>query len=99
MKVIDAPKYKNDWVGSRLALKENCIEGGLTPLPQALTVRITRRMNARETMHSAQDVSRWGEVRILKCIWKCPACEAMHSGYLPESWIEEGKAFFIERKY
>lgn len=96
MKVVDAPKYKKDWVGKSLMLNEICPAGFLVPLPGTV-VWIKQRLNAKDTMHSAQDVSRWGAVRVLKCSWECPTCKARHQGYMPESWIEEGKAVFVDK--
>ena len=93
--VVEAPKLKKDWVGKTLLLKEHYELGGLTPLPGSLLL-IFRRMNAMETINSAQDVSFLGSARILKCSWVCPACKATHIGYLPESWIDNRKAYFVE---
>ena len=95
IKVIEAPKLKKDWVGKTLLLKEHCKDGNLTPLPE-MPLLITRRMNAREAMYNARGIINWGPAKILKCDWKCPTCSAIHTGYLPERWIEEGKAYFVE---
>ena len=97
--IIAPPKSKGDWPGYQLLLKENCPEGFLTPLPHSISVFITRRMNAKETSNTAQDVSQWGEIRILKCRWTCSVCKAVHSGFIPESWIDEGKAKFLARRH
>lgn len=34
--------------------------------------------------------------RVLEVYWKCPHCEHSHSLFIPESWIAEGKAEFVE---
>jgi hypothetical protein len=60
-------------------------------------VRIVRRQNAKETQHSAWDVSRWGEIRILALEFECATCGVTHRDFIPESWIEEGKAVFVEK--
>ena len=60
-------------------------------------VRITRRCNAKETMHSCNDVSRWGGIRVVRIVWHCPYCGGSHEFYLPESWIADGKAVFVEK--
>jgi hypothetical protein len=54
-------------------------------------------MNAMETMNSSNDVSAWGSVRVLRVSWRCPYCAAYHQCYIPESWLAEGKAVFVER--
>lgn len=90
--VIPAPKYKKDWPGEFLLLHEPYLRGNVT----APVVRIMRRKNAMDTMHNARDVSGWGSVRVLEVGWSCAHCGAHHSGYLPESLIEEGKADFVK---
>jgi len=97
MKVVKPPKFKKDWVGKYLVAKRKCQEGQLTP-PHGIILSIDRRLNAQETMHSSNDVSRWGKVRILSCSWRCLECGAWHQGYMPESWIEEGLAVFVEKE-
>jgi len=60
-------------------------------------VRLARRCNAKDTMGSPDDVSRWGSIRVLRIGWRCPHCGCAHSCYIPESWLEEGKAVFVEK--
>jgi ParB family chromosome partitioning protein len=105
---IPVPERKSDYVGKYLRLMENPPQSeipkefwpeGYSGKPD-LTGRVVylyRRLNARETMHSMHDVSGWGEVRVLGITWHCPRCGATHSGYILESWLEEGKAVFVER--
>ena len=98
MREVAAPKHKKEWVGKFLLLKkEETGTGGLKP-PKGQMVRIERRLNAMETQNSSLDVGHWGSVRILKCCWYCKICGAYHSGYMPERWIEEGYAVFVEKE-
>ena len=61
-------------------------------------VKITMRRNARETWQivSANDVSNWGDVRVLEVEWPCPHCGHSHHFMIPESWLDDGKAVFVE---
>jgi hypothetical protein len=105
---IPVPERKADYAGKHLRLLANPEQyeppkqfwhEGYSGKPD-LTGRVVylhRRLNARETMNSAHDVSRWGDVRVLAITWHCTRCGASHSGYIPESWLEEGKAVFVER--
>lgn len=96
------PKAKKDWAGKMLRLLEACPEpcrlgygkeaGDM--LPAGSVVRITRRLNAGDTIHTAHDISSWGPVRALQISWTCPFCKTIHLGYIPEGWIEQGKAEF-----
>jgi hypothetical protein len=36
------------------------------------------------------------EFRILPVTFDCATCGVTHQDYIPESWIEEGKAVFVE---
>ena len=61
-------------------------------------VKIHMRRTAAETGHvcSVNDVSAWGE-RVLEVEWPCPHCLHPHHVMIPESWITEGKAVFVEK--
>lgn len=61
-------------------------------------VKISMRRNARETRQLAftNDVSGWGDVRVLEVEWPCPHCGHTHRFLIPESWLDEGKAEFVE---
>lgn len=96
MKKIDPPKVKKDWPGKQLLLMEGWERGQCTP-PDGIPATIDRRMNAMDTIHSANDVSFLGSERILKVTWRCQHCGARHTGYIPENWIADGKAFFVEQ--
>jgi len=101
MKVIETPKRKIDWLGKSLRLKQGALPEeafcGLRP-PKGTPMRVERRLHAQQTMNSSQDVSSWGAIRILRCVWYCRACGAPHQVYLPESWVEVGRAVFVEEK-
>ncbi len=90
--LIPVPKHKKDWPGHFLLLPAPYHEGRVT----APLVRIVRRKNAMETMHTSRDVSGWGSVRILEVAWRCHTCGAGHSGYLPESLIDNGPVVFVQ---
>lgn len=97
LKETGAPKFKKEWPGKRLLLKAPHPDGGVTPSEgQEPLVRIERRLNAKDTNNGPHDISRWGAIRVLKVNYRCKYCGAHHSGYLPESWIDEGKAVFVE---
>jgi broad specificity phosphatase PhoE len=60
-------------------------------------VRLTRRCNAKDTQSSSVDVSHWGAIRVMRVQWRCCFCNVSHDCYIPESWLEEGKAVFVEK--
>ena len=94
MQQIPVPKHKKDWPGHTLLLQKSFPEGRV----EELLVRIERRLNAMDTIHTSHDVSHWGSVRILKVSWNCDWCNAYHSGYLPESFVAEAKVAFVEKE-
>ena len=71
------------------------------PLPVRIgdVARIAMRRAAKETrgICSITDVSSWGAIRVLELEWKCPHCAEAHHILIPESWIAEGKAVFVEK--
>ena len=60
-------------------------------------VYLLRRISAKETQGTSRDVSHWGAIRVLCVSWECSLCGSSHECCMPESWIEEGKAVFVER--
>lgn len=97
---VDPPKHKKDWPGGRIMLKEapppiNTYRPEKSP-PRKTVLTIERRLNAKDSMSTSWDVSYLGNIRILRCNWKCPFCECTHTAIIPESWIDEGKAWFVE---
>ena len=105
---IPIPARKPEYEGKHLRLLEDPPRDVIPleawpdgyPGPPDLTdelVYVHRRMNAKDTMHSPIDVSHWGSVRVLRISWNCPYCASGHHCYIPESWLAEGKAVFMER--
>lgn len=96
---IPAPARKADYVGNHILVKADLPGRKYVhesyPLRAGMVAVIERRMNAMETMHSTMDVAGWGSIRVLRLRWTCPTCESWHTGYVPESWIEEGKLVFV----
>jgi hypothetical protein len=85
--LLDNPyKYEKlrDWERSEVDLTDT-------------VVWLTRRLNAKDTMNTSHDVSNWGPVRILRILWECGYCGHDHECFIPESWLEEGKAVFVEK--
>lgn len=67
------------------------------PVQVGDVVEIYMRRTAAETGHvcSVNDVSDWG-TRVLEVVWDCPHCLHAHNVMIPESWLDEGKAVFVE---
>lgn len=97
---IDPPKKKSDWPGTLLqiaAAAPSFSPNGQRWLPEeGAIVSIARRLNSKDTWGSGDDCSSWGEMRVLKCQCRCPHCGVFHAFFIPESWISEGKAHFVE---
>lgn len=68
------------------------------PVQTGDVVQIVMRRSAAETRHicSVSDVSAWGD-RVLEVEWPCPHCLHPHHVIIPEHWIAEGKAVFVEK--
>lgn len=70
------------------------------PLPVRIgdVAKISMRRAAKDTWgHSGiPDVSQWGDIRVLDLEWTCPHCAHSHHFMIPESWLDEGKAVFVE---
>lgn len=43
------------------------------------------------------NISSWPHERVLEVEWPCPHCAHAHHFVIPESWIAEGKAVFVEK--
>ena len=103
------PARKADYEGKFLRLLEDLPEENDIPRrwwPEGysgkpdltdMLVRLEKRLNAKDTMHSAHDVSSWGSIRVLRISWACPYCASTHQCYIPEAWLAEGRAVFMER--
>ena len=106
-KEVESPARKADY--RYKFVKLSCpppVEGqgrpaGEPPLPIRIgdVLQISMRRNAKETCHvSIPNVSAWGDVRVLELRWICPCCENGHAIMIPESWLDDGKAVFVERE-
>ena len=69
------------------------------PIHAGDVLQISMRRNARDTRESCtvSNVAAWGDIRVLELRWKCPCCAIGHSVIIPESWLDDGKAVFVER--
>jgi hypothetical protein len=108
---IPAPAKKADYVGQYLFLRVDSPADQrehirkYTPArpyrknyaAQGDVVRIVRRLNAKETQRGGWDVSSWGEIRVLALEFECSTCGTTHRDFIPESYIAEGKAVFVEK--
>ena len=99
---VPIPMRKGDYAGKFLRLSEqppaiHTYYREYLPKPDSV-VRIARRLNAYETMSTADDISSWGKVRALKLEYKCPTCDLTHRCYIPENWIDDGRAVFVENR-
>ena len=96
---VPTPIRKGDYAGKFIRLSEqppanHAYYKQYLPKPDSV-VRIARRLNAYETMGTSEDISSWGKVRALKLEYKCPTCNFTHRCYIPENWIDDGKAVFV----
>lgn len=101
------PKYKKDWPGKTLLMKEDCPlthwRGGKPGQPSLLTagevVRLERFLSREEARMSRwRELYRWSEEgqRVIKLSWSCPHCAHTHEDFIPESFIRQKKAIFVE---
>lgn len=82
---VHPPKFKKDYEGKLLRVgqfRRYRHEGALLP-PDGAVCRLDRRYNN-------------GQQFELQVSWRCPACDYPHTDYVPEAWIAEGKAHFVE---
>ena len=105
---VSVPGRKPEYIGKFLLLKEpmpsqlpdsdvfaDARAQEFLP-PAGSVVKIFSRINANSTRQTCRDVSHWDGERILLVDWTCPDCRASHRYALPETWIAEGKAAFVE---
>lgn len=101
------PKYKKDWPGKTLLMKEDCPtthwRAGKRDQPSLLTagevVRLERFLSRDEArMSGCGQLYRWSEEgqRVIKISWSCPHCAHTHEDFIPESFIRQKKAIFVE---
>ena len=96
-------EYRNKYLRLLAVPPEQRLIGvpyGQSTLPVRIgdVVKIYMRRSAKETwaMCSTCDVASWGSVRVLEVEWHCPHCGHLHRFMIPEPWIDEGKAAFVE---
>lgn len=106
-KTIDVPKTKVEWRDKYLRLMEappSCRYDGLAhkshdPLPVTIgdIAQIYMRRNLDEVpWWTPPDLKEYFGKRVIELVWKCPHCANPHHLIIPESWIAEGKAIFVE---
>ena len=101
------PTDKKDWPGKTLLMKEDCPIGhrrwekydqpSLLRKGELVTLeRFLAKNEARYIGHL--ETSQWVEEgqRVIKLTWTCPTCAARHEDYIPESFIRQKKAIFVE---
>lgn len=85
-RVVEPPKYKKDYEGKLLKIMQFSHKyrvGAFLP-PDGAVCRISRRYKDG------------GDTFQLEVSWYCPACDSSHRKHIPETWISEGKAHFVE---
>lgn len=84
-KPVQPPKYKKDYEGKLLRIPTfaRYRPDGTDLPPDGAVVCIERRYNN-------------GSQFEMQVCWRCPACDLPHTGYVPEAWIAEDKAQFVE---
>lgn len=84
-KPVQPPKYKKDYEGKLLRIPTfaRYRPDGTDLPPDGAVVCIERRYNN-------------GSQFEMQVCWRCPACDHPHTGYVPEAWIAEDKAQFVE---
>lgn len=105
-KEVPAPAKKADYRFKHLRLLAEPPAVGMLrapgrpPLPVRINdvTKVSMRRAAKETWGVCYlpDVTSWGDIRVLELEWMCPHCDQGHRILIPESWIAEGKAVFVE---
>jgi len=83
---VEPPRFKKDWPG-RLVQAASVPHYNPAPphaVPDMAVCEITRRDNYQSAMFE------------LTLSWHCPACGHAHERRVPESWLDEGKLWFVE---
>jgi hypothetical protein len=107
---IPAPARKADYVGCCLFLRADSPDDQRVHVRRYFPdrpyrkdyaakgdiVKIVRRLNAKDTIYSGRNVSGWGSIRILDVQFDCTTCGVTHRDFIPEAYIGEGKAVFVE---
>lgn len=83
---VEPPRFKKDWPGRLVQAASVPHYNPVSPhaVPDMAVCEITRRDNYQSTMFE------------LTLSWHCPACGHAHERRVPESWLDEGKLWFVE---
>lgn len=104
---VDAPRTKAEWRDKFIRLNEtppSCRYDGLNnkpvpplPIKPGDVAKIYMRRNLAEVTWWVPSTSEayFGK-RVLEIIWHCPHCDNPHHLIIPETWIGEGRAEFVE---
>lgn len=89
-RAVEPPKFKKDYEGKLVRVQDFghsalCDYTGSALPPNGAVCSISRRDNTDS-----------GGIFKLTLSWSCPACGRNHTERIPESWISEGKAHFVE---
>lgn len=87
-RAVEPPKFKKDYEGKLLRVDQfdRKYQTGATLPPDGAVCQIERRFNGGGA----------GNDFTLEVFWACPACDRYHRKNIPESWISEDKAHFVE---
>lgn len=87
-RVVEPPKFKKDYEGKllRVGQFDRKYQIGATLPPDGAVCQIARRFNGGGAGNSFS----------LEVSWACPACDRYHRKDIPETWISEDKAQFVE---
>lgn len=87
-RAVEPPKFKKDYEGKLLRVDQfdRKYQTGATLPPDGAVCQIERRFNGGGA----------GNDFTLEVSWACPACDRYHRKNIPESWISEDKAHFVE---
>lgn len=96
-KEIPIPKFKKDYAGKLLQITEpltisrwNQEKRKFEDIPDPIVPT-----NAIANLHSRDVIGKDHPVT-LRCRWPCPTCGHEHERSIPETWLNEGKARFVE---
>ena len=104
---IDAPKRKADWRYKWLRLLElppaQAYDWANDRLYDPLPIQIgdVARIYMRRKYIEIDHIVGKGRIRefgigVIELRWPCPHCRHEHAVYIPEPWIAQGKAEFVE---
>lgn len=101
------PARKGDWDGRYLRLMANSTVtyGWHEKRPSLLIadsiVQIVRRTSVKQNSHGSLPVppecKGLSDAKLFDVKWLCPLCGVAHRELLPQSWVDDRKAIFVER--